>query len=337
MGPLPRGSVRLPDGSVIPGYPSIGRIQTLRVGLAAQFSGAFHAEEKMDGYNVRVVRHEGEILAFSRGGFACPFATDRAPEFLGHGLFEEDPGAVVCAEFAGPENPYIEGHPPEVTEDVALFAFDLMGRGHRGFRDTEAKRACLERHGIRAAAHFGRFRADQLKELCDLVLELDARGAEGVVFKADAAEGGRRAKYVTARSNVQDIECTSSALLDLPPEYFTNRFLRMALFMEEHGRRGDPDLERRLGRAVLEGIQQASASIGENGVVDQPFRCRFRQRENAERFVRFLKSTGGKLTRFPRGETPYREGAFWVLEFSRQRERMTSWLRDTLWGGVQFD
>ena len=334
-GPVPRGSVRLPDGSVIPGYPSIGRIQTLKSGLPRQFEGPFRAEEKIDGFNVRIVEHEGRMLAFSRGGFICPFSVDRVPEFLDRQLFEAEPELIVCAELAGPENPYIEGSPPQVEEDIALFVFDLMRRDAGGFLSLADKAERIRRHALPATADFGEFQPDQVNEIRDLMRELDARGAEGVVFKSDQGNG-YRAKYVTARSNIHDLELTSSALLDLPPEYFTNRLLRMALFMAENGQRGDRELEAALGHSLLEGLFAASDSVGDNGLVDHPFRCRFRDRENAERFVRFLKHTGGKHMRFPQ-DGPYQEGEFWILEFRRVREKMTSWLRHTLWGGTQFD
>lgn len=334
-GPVPRGSVRLPDGSVIPGYPSIGRIQTLASGLTRQFQGPFRAEEKMDGFNIRIVHHEGRLLAFSRGGFICPFSVDRVPEFLDPAIFDEKPALVVCAELAGPDNPYIEGAPPQVSTDIDLFIFDLMHRDAGGFLSLVDKHALIERYGLPAAADFGEFHPDQTEGIRELMRELDARGAEGVVFKSDAGDG-TRAKYVTARSNIHDLELTSSALLDLPPEYFTNRLLRMALFMAENGQRGDRDLEWALGHSLLQGLFNAADSAGENGLVDHPFRCRFRDRANAERFIRFLKSTGGKHMRFPE-DGLYQEGAFWVLEFRRVRDRMTSWLRHTLWGGRQFD
>ncbi len=334
-GPVPRGSVRLPDGSVIPGYPAIGRIHTLATGLREQFSGPFQAEEKIDGFNVRIVRHEGRLLAFSRGGFVCPFSTDRAPEMLDTAVFDDEPRLIVCAEIAGPENPYIEGSPPQVVEDVALFVFDLMARDAGGFLPLAAKAERMARDALPGVRTWGPYTPDQVEAVRELMRYLDAGGAEGVVFKTDAG-GGYRAKYVTARSSISDIELTSNALLDLPPEYFTHRLLRLALFMAENDRQGDANLERDLGRALLQGLFDASASVGDNGLVDQPFRCRFRNRDNAERFVAFLQRTGGKHMRFPEGGL-YAEGDFWVLEFRRVRERMTSWLRHTLWGGTQFD
>ena len=334
VGPVPRGSVMLPDGSVIPGYPSIGRIQTLKQGLAQQFDGPFWAEEKMDGFNVRIVEQAGQLYAFSRGGFVCPFSTDRAPEFFDAQVFKDQPDLILCAELAGPENPYIEGSPPQVREDIELFVFDLMRRDAGGFLPQAEKFETIDAHRLPATACFGQFGVDDVDEIRRLMLELDARGAEGVVFKT--SDGKKRSKYVTARSNIHDLELTSGALLDLPPEYFTNRLLRMALFMAENGQRDDAGLERALGRSLLQGLFAASDSAGENGLVDHPFRCRFRYKENAERFVSFLQSTGGKHMRFPENGL-YPEGDFWVLEFRRVRDKMTSWLRHTLWGGSQFD
>ena len=73
---VPRGVVVM-QGRVIPSYPPIGRIFALENGLRRHFAGRFHAEEKLDGYNVRIACVGGRLLPFTRGGFVCPFTADR--------------------------------------------------------------------------------------------------------------------------------------------------------------------------------------------------------------------------------------------------------------------
>lgn len=330
-----RGSLVLPDASVIPGYPSIGRVQSLRAGLRRHYDGAFWVEEKMDGFNVRVFRWQGRTYAATRGGYICAFSTDRLPDLLDGAILEDEPGLVLCAEIAGPENPYLEGAPPGITEDVAAFVFDMMRMGRTGFLPQEEKMARLRDYGLPPAPIFGRFLPTDLDALQELVLRLDAEGSEGVVFKGEEPGEGR-AKYVTGRSNVADIELCGDQLLDLPAEYFTNRLLRLGLFVSEHGRSGDADLERRLGRALINGVTAAVERSRDSGRVGRRFRCRFRQRRNAEAFMTHIKATGGQRVRIDPG-MPRREGPFWVLEFERILERMTGTLANALSGASQYD
>jgi hypothetical protein len=76
---LRRGAVLL-EGRVLPFYPRIGRVFHLEQGLAKLVwprTDRVWAEEKIDGYNVRLARAGGRVLPFTRGGFCCPFTADR--------------------------------------------------------------------------------------------------------------------------------------------------------------------------------------------------------------------------------------------------------------------
>jgi len=330
----PRGSVLLPDGLVVPGYPSVARIHSLSAGLREQFRGHFWAEEKIDGYNVRILRHQGRIYAFSRGGFVCAFSTDRLPDLLPLSIFDTEPDLVLCAEIAGPDNPYLEGSPPHIEHDVQLFVFDMMRAGRPGFLAQNEKMRLFERHGLPATRIFGRFRPTDTEALRALILQLDSEGAEGLVLKAELDD--TRAKYVTGRSNIADIHVCSGQLLDLPPEYFTNRLMRLALFVTEHGQQGDPELERSLGHAFLAGLDRAVERSRDSGRVGHRYRCRFRERRNAMHFIAHMTATGGQRVRMTPG-TPREEDGYWVVAFERVFDRMTGTLSTALSGAIQFD
>lgn len=331
---FPRGSIVLPDGDVIPGYPSIARIHSLASGLREQFQGPYWAEEKIDGYNVRILRHGDRVFAFSRGGFICAFSTDRLPDLLPLAVLEAEPDLVLCAEIAGPDNPYLEGFPPFVARDVQLFVFDLMRRGQPGFLSQREKMRLFERWNLPTTRIFGRFLPSDVDALRSLILQLDDEGAEGLVLKAEDAE--TRSKYVTGRSNITDIHVCSGQLLDLPPEYFTNRLMRLAVFVTEHGQQGDAELERSLGHAFLAGLDRAVECSRDTGRVDHRYRCRFRERRNALHFIAHMTATGGNRVRILPG-MPREDDGYWVLEFERVFDRMTGTLATALSGATQFD
>lgn len=334
LGPLCRGAVLFDHGTVH-GYPRIGRILNLRTGLAEQFSGPVWIEEKVDGYNVRVIRVGDRPLALTRGGFVCPFTTDRLPDLMDTSIFDDDPDLVVCAEVAGPGTPYMEGSPPFIERDVELFVFDLMHWDRAGFLSQDEKRMRVERYGLPTVGMYGRFERSDLEAIRALLVRLDAEGREGVVLKEEG-DDGHRAKYVTSASSIEDIRVTAYNIRDLPPEYFTNRILRLALFLEEQGLEESPKLSRDLGAAFLDGLRGAIRQYDREHKVYQTFECRFRERENARRLMDHLEQTTGRQVQVNQRELR-QEGDYWVLEFERVYPAMNGLLNHLLTGGLIFD
>ncbi|MEA3291848.1 MAG: RNA ligase, partial [Pseudomonadota bacterium] len=316
------------------GYPKIGRILRLDSGLTELFEHPVHAEEKVDGYNVRVFRHGEDLIALTRRGYVCPFTTDRLPDLIDTSIFARRPDLVLCMEVAGPENPYNAVAPPYVKEDVAAFVFDIMRIGHSGFLPRAERLALVEKHDLPGVPQYGGFALTETARLYDLIRELDRKGHEGVVLKQDQVETVR-AKYVTGRINLSDIRCTSNAVHQLPPEYYTERILRLALYLDETGEKPTDALYRQLGSALLDGILAAIDQYRREGAVTHPHRCRFRDKANAELMVASMKRLLGKnLMQVTRLE---QQGDYWLLEFEKVLPKTTGLLRNLLRGGLVYD
>lgn len=322
------------QGYLVPGYPHIGRIFRLEQGLAQQFTGPFWVEEKVDGFNVRIFRVGDRVLALSRGGYVCPFSTDRVPDFIDPGIFDAHPDLVLCAELAGPENPYTEGGPSFVQEDVELFVFDIMRLGQPGFLPQAQAQKLYDRYRLPTPRFYGRYEPAQWREVREIVEQLDGEMREGVVLKEDKP-GGRRTKYVTAWSGVYDIAVRAADTVELPGDFFTGRILRMALYLDETGREVDADLERDLGRAFLDGLMESVRHFKHHGHVFHDFRCRFRARENAEAFMIHLQGTLGHTHVVQRRLA--REDGYWVLEFQKEVPKLTGLLHQLFRGAALVD
>jgi putative ATP-dependent DNA ligase len=330
---IPEGTVVF-GGNIIWSYPKIGRILRLDTGIQAQFASPFWAEEKIDGYNVRLFRHGDDVLALTRRGYICPFTTDRLHDLLDRQVLQEQPELVLCAEVAGPENPYNEGSPPSIVEDVQLFVFDVMRRNRPDFLPHREKLQVLETYGLPGVPQFGRYRTTDLESLNELVLKLDREGREGLVLKEDSPRN-RRIKYVTGRSNLSDIQVSEGSIQQLPPEYFLHRILRLALFIEEHGIAPTPAVYQELGKSLLSGTLDAIRQYQEQHKVCHTYRCRFRERANAELLLHSLEHLLGKgQVRLRRLE---QEGEFYRLEFAKVLPRPTGLLGHVLGGGMVFD
>lgn len=329
----PKGTVSW-GGRLIPGYPHIGRIFRLEQGLAQQFANPFWVEEKVDGFNIRIFRSGDELIALTRGGYVCPFATDRAPDFVAPSLFDAHPDLILCAELAGPDNPYTQGGPSFVAEDVELFVFDMMRFDLPGFLPQAEKQALCEDFGLPTPRFYGRFEAGQWERVLEIVEELDADGREGIVIKEDLPDG-RRTKYVTAWSGIYDIEVRAADTVELPGDFFTGRILRMALYLDEVGREVDAELERDLGRAFLQGLTDSVQRFKREGRVFHHFRCRFNGRENAETFIQHLRAILGHThvvqTRLEQGN------GYWVLEFEKEVPKLTGLLHQLFRGAAIVD
>ncbi|SHK27328.1 RNA ligase [Thermocrinis minervae] len=330
---IPRGTVIFQEFTIF-GYPHIGRIFQLSTGLREQFTEPFWVEEKVDGYNLRIFYHKGEVYALTRSGLICAFSTDRVLDFIDKRFFEDNPDLVLCAEMAGPENPYVEESPPYVKEDVRLFVFDIMRKNESTFLPQREKLELIEKYSLPSVEVFGRFTVDQVEKIKDLLRKLDQECREGVVFKEDS-ERNKRVKYITRYANLNDIRITSLNIMGLPADYYTNRLLRLALFIEEEGLEKDDSLYTELGKAFLEGIFQACKLSREEGKVYRTFRCRFHSKENLLIFLEQIKHSSAHIQIIERGIR--QEGNMYVLEFDKVFLNMTGLLGHVLRGGSVFD
>jgi len=330
---IPRGTAIFKD-FIIWGYPHIGRIFQVSSGIREQFEKPFWVEEKVDGYNVRIFRYKDEIYAMTRGGYVCSFTTDRLPDFIDLKFFEDYPDLVLCMEVAGPENPYVEESPGYIKKDVMFFLFDVMKKGERRFLPYREKLNLIDKYGLPSVERFGLYSFDDDKKLKNLLKQLNEEKREGVVLKEDS-DRDKRVKYITLWANLNDIKVTSLNMLGVPPDYYTNRLLRLALFMDEEGIPISNELYQELGKAFLEGILQACAMSKEEGKVYRTFRCRFRKKENALVFVKQMKHASSHVQIIQRKLE--KKGNYYVLEFDRVYLSMTGMLGHILKGGSVFD
>ena len=332
---IPRGTVIFKD-FVIWGYPHIGRIFLFETGLKEQFEAPFWVEEKVDGYNVRIFKYGDSYYALSRGGFICPFTTDRLPDLLDLKILDDNPELVICAEVAGPENPYIEEHPPYVKEDVQLFIFDFMKKNSQEFLSHEEKMELIKRYNLPSVNVVGKFTSSEedIKKIKEILKKFNDEGREGVVFKEDSPRN-KKAKYITSYANLMDIKINAKNMLQLPPEYYTNRILRLVLFMYEEGIERTEHLYEELGRAFIDGLFSALEQFQKEHKVYRTFSCKFRKKENAIALLELLSKTSKHIQ--VKQRRLEQEGDYWRLEFDKIYLNMTGLLGHLLSGGIVYD
>ncbi|MDD5339919.1 MAG: RNA ligase [Candidatus ainarchaeum sp.] len=257
-----RGTV-IAGKKAIRGYPHIKRIFTLENGLKRNMRDAeLHAEEKIDGFNVRVASVGGRVFAFSRGGFLDAFVTEKARDDKGiAAFFRDNPDSILCCEMIG-NTPYTA---PAKDFDVMLFVFDI-GRGPGAYLPCAQRYALVKKYGMRSVPVLGKFRSDDYAGLRKAILALNKGKKEGMVLKGATCA----VKYVTPWSDIEDIANGSGMLFDMPIGFFHQRVLRSAFFIKDFGL-GRDEYALELGRAFYDGLEAALKRVQEGGDAGDEF------------------------------------------------------------------
>ena len=267
-----RGTAVVGD-AVVRGFPSIPRVLVLDPGVPEFFDGPVTVEEKLNGYNVRLARVDGDVLAFTRSGYICPFTTSLAAEYPLDAFFEDHPRTVVCGELIGPENPYTT-HEYEEVDRAALRVFDLRDRETGDPLPTAARRDRCDAYALPAVPTFGTHDpADAPAAVREAVDALDARGREGVVCKS--ADGTRAVKYTTSAIHRADLAHAFDKPFDYGQQFLFARVMREAFQAVEFDERDEAVRERArdMGEAMLvpfvESIRdvQAGDPVGDDHTV----------------------------------------------------------------------
>ena len=328
-----RGTVVFEDGTVVAGFPHIKRVVQLENGIRRIFRRrSFYVEEKVDGYNVRVVTVKGRILALTRGGFVCPFTTERILDFINEEFFRDYPNLVLVGEMAGPESPYLVEGPPYVEEDIHFFLFDIQEKGTGRSIPAEERYKLAEEYGIPQVEVFGLYDRSMIEELYDLIERLSREGREGIVMKTPDMR--KIAKYVTPYANINDIKIGSRIFFDLPHGYFMQRIKRLAFYLAEKRVRGEEfdEYARALGKALLRPFVESIHEVASGGEVEETFKVRVKNVSTAHKMVTHFERLGVKIHIEDIEDIG---NGYWRITFKRVYPDATREIRE-LWNGLAF-
>ncbi len=319
----------------LPGFPSIPRIFVLKTGVPRYLRGPFFAEEKIEGYNVRLAKVFDQIWAFTRRGYVCPFATDRWPDFLPRlpEFFEENSQLMVCCEVAGPENPFVTEWPPHVKEDVDFFVFDLFDLERQTFLPAEKKYQLLKAYDFHHPEITGPLSPQDLTSLEELLKRYDEEGREGVVLKPVDPRQGRILKYVTSASNLGDLKVAFPYIGELEASYIVHRLVRLAIGRWELKQPFDQTFFQELGESLFGEIAPLLDRVSRGEAVEEVFRVRLREEKALEGLLAHFRRTQVRIE-IRRKE---RRGAHLFVEFAKIYPRATSFWAGKLEGLAQID
>ena len=265
---IERGTVLI-DDVVVPGFPSIPRVLVLDPGVPEYFDGPVAIEEKLNGYNVRIASVDGDLLAFTRSGYVCPYTTDLVRDDPFTDFLADYPDLTVCGELVGPENPYT-AHDYAEVEGAELRVFDLRENRTGTPLDVETRYEYCETYDLPATPRFGVHDSETIvDEVAATIEELDDRGREGVMLKS--LDGTRQLKYTTSAIHREDLAHAFGQPFDYGREFVFARVIREAFQAAELDETDAETRERarKLGEAILLPAVEAIEAVESGEVVGQ--------------------------------------------------------------------
>ena len=237
---------------VIYAYPSIRRLAFLEA-ASKYMPSDFIVEEKMDGYNVRVVVYNGKLIGITRGGYICPYTTARLSRLYMdklRGFEQEYPDHVLVGEVVGLENPYVPVEYPEAPR-FDLFVFDLMGKDK--LKPLSLRDEVVEKYSLRRVRVLGVLSKKDSWRLWEIVDELERDGREGIVIK-DPLHRVQPLKYTTVHTNIGDLKSGMKYPFDEGKSFLFPRILRLIAqgYEMKWDRKRLEKVAYELGMAILE-------------------------------------------------------------------------------------
>jgi putative ATP-dependent DNA ligase len=324
-----RGTVFYEAG-VIPGYPRIMRILHLTNGINRYLKDRFYVEEKMDGYNVRAALINGIPVCFTRGGFICPFTTDRIADLIDINFFKEFPRHIICGEVVGPGSPYNIEVIPYIKEDVLFFAFDLLD--YKGkYVPAEKRYEVLKNFRVHQVRRWGQFSTSDMNTVREVILEMNGEGREGIVIKP--ISDGKSVKYVTLTSCLRDLQATTHLIAEIPAGFFTQRILRAIFFCNEFGMPFSSEYLMDSAKALYLIPEDSLKRVANGENIKETFNIKVRNKNTIEDLLEHLNRSGIRTQLI----SVEKVGDYYAARFHRIYIKGTREFRHRLMGHGFFD
>ncbi len=279
---------------IIRGFPKIRRTLMLSPSLKLHFSREVVVEEKMNGYNVRIALVNNKIIAFTRGGYICPYTTKRAPEIMEMTeFFSDHPDQVICGEMVGTENPYVTHHYREIGK-LGFRIFDLREKASNKPMSIKDKIETLEFYGLPQVKFFGTIDVDEAPErIFQLVIELGMDDREGVVIKDPEMEIDPL-KYTSSQAHNGEIQYAFTYPFDFGRSFFFSRVIREGFPAYELNESEDEIRKRahKIGESIIYPMIKMIKHVADDNLASEDIVLHVDNLKEAEDFARHLRDLG---------------------------------------------
>ena len=277
---------------VIYAYPSIRRLAFLEA-ASKYMPSDFIVEEKMDGYNVRVVVYNGKLIGITRGGYICPYTTARLSRLYMdklRGFEQEYPDHVLVGEVVGLENPYVPVEYPEAPR-FDLFVFDLMNKDK--LKPLSLRDEVVEKYSLRRVRVLGVLSKKDSWRLWEIVDELERDGREGIVIK-DPLHRVQPLKYTTVHTNIGDLRSGMKYPFDEGKSFLFPRILRLIAqgYEMKWDRKRLENIAYELGMAILEPAIENLHKRAYGKLIAAEYKLVFPSEEDLSDYLEYMETMG---------------------------------------------
>ncbi len=327
-------SVFIEPFDIVRGFPKIPRLLMLYPGIVNHFSSCktVVVEEKMNGYNVRAAMIGDAIVGLTRGGFICPYTTEKVGELIGQEFFIDHPDLVICGEMVGPDSPYVPKSIYDI-ESLEFFAFDIREKISGKPMPVIERRELLDEYGIGSVRLFGEFDVDSAHiEVTRIIKELGESTHEGAVIK-DLEMRLYPVKYTSSQSNCADLRYAFEYYNDFGRDFFFPRVCREAFQSVEWDESEESRRKRcqRLGESILLPMIDTVRKKKDGGRITETVRVRVKNLKTAKDFEEHLRLLGVDAV----FEKPEKIGNEYLIKIKKiyrsTNDKTESILRGELW------
>ncbi len=280
---------------LIRGFPKINRAMLLGPAVKKKFGeiDSVAVEEKMNGYNVRVIDYKSKLIAFTRSGHVCPYSTERVQKFLKRDFFLDHPDIIVYGEMVGPENPYVQKYVYNI-ESLKFFVFDMRYKDSGEALPVHKRRELAEEYDFDQVILFGEFSISEAPEkITEIIKELGKKGHEGVVIK-DPEMVLQPIKYTCSESNCSDLHHAFKFYNETGRDFLFSRVVREG-FQSYEWEENEENFQKRclrLGESLLTPMKKTIAQVQAGQRISDDFKIRVGDRETIHKFSSYLQRFG---------------------------------------------
>ncbi len=280
---------------VVRGFPKIPRVLVLYPGIIKHFSSCEKVvvEEKMNGYNTRIALIGDTLAALTRGGFVCPYTTEKANKLVGKKFFRDHPGLMLCGEMVGPDSPYVPKSIYDI-ESLEFFVFDIREKVSGKPMPVMERRALVEEYGLNSVRLFGEYDVDEAHlQVTKIIKGFGSALNEGVVIK-DPQMVLPPVKYTSSLSNCADLRYAFEFYNDYGRDFFFPRVCREAFQSVEWDEDEESQRKRcqRLGESILLPMIRTIKKKKEGERVAEIVQIRVRDLRTVSEFEEHLRLLG---------------------------------------------
>lgn len=281
--------------SLVLGFPKIKRAMLLGPAIKYNFGNIAKVavEEKMNGYNVRVISLDGKLVALTRSGHVCPYSSEKANTLLDHSFFTENPQLVLYGEMVGPDNPYV---PKEIygIESLEFFVFDIRHKDTGSPLPLHERRSLAEKYGFRQVRFFGEFAVQEAPDMItNIIREIGKIGHEGVVIK-DPKMVLQPIKYTASQSNCSDLRHAMKVYNESGRDFIFSRIVREG-FQSVEWNESEEEFKKRclqLGESILRPMKESIIKVRDGERVAEEFTIRVKDKATISRFEEYMRRLG---------------------------------------------